>query len=106
MVVPRWGVTFADTSTGDVTGRVWTFGDGQGKNGASQVDPTYQIADTCTVELFVTGPGGFDKKPRSNVTTVTAPSGQDSDSDTGGKAGPISDVTVQTRPLLPHVVQI
>jgi PKD repeat protein len=59
-----------DTSTGEVTERLWNFGDG--KTG-SALNPlhTYGEPGTYTVNLTVSGPGGTDTKTVSNAVTVT-----------------------------------
>jgi PKD repeat protein len=52
-------VTFTDTSTGTITNRFWSFGDGGTTNTLSTtVAHTYNSAGTNTVTLVVTGPLG------------------------------------------------
>jgi len=55
-------VSFTDQSTGDISSWSWNFGDG-GTSIERNPDYTYNTADTYTVSLTVTGPGG------SNTTT-------------------------------------
>jgi PKD repeat protein len=59
-------VTFQDKSTGNITARLWDFGDGQTTNAASPTH-AYAAAGLYTVRLTVTGPGG------SNTTTGAKP---------------------------------
>ena len=55
-------VTFTDTSTGDITGRAWEFGDGGTDNGTSgKPKHTYASAGQYTVILKVTGDAGASK---------------------------------------------
>ncbi|MBP2144796.1 PGF-pre-PGF domain-containing protein [Methanofollis sp. W23] len=63
-------VQFTDASTGAITSRQWTFGDG---NTSDDWSPsyTYQHAGVYTVNLTVTGSGGDDKA--STVITVEEP---------------------------------
>ncbi|MGD1020375.1 MAG: pectinesterase family protein [Verrucomicrobiia bacterium] len=52
-------VTFADSSTGSITNRFWSFGDGGTTNTtATNVVYTYTVAGTNTVILTVSGPLG------------------------------------------------
>ncbi len=52
-------ITFGDASTGSITSRTWTFGDGgQVATAATSVSHTYAGAGTYTVTLTVDGPGG------------------------------------------------
>jgi extracellular elastinolytic metalloproteinase len=52
-------LSFTNNSTGDITGRQWSFGDG---TVSSENNPTktYSSAGTFLVKLTVTGPGGAD----------------------------------------------
>ena len=50
-------VNFTDTSTGTITSRSWTFGDG-GTSTATNPSHTYSTPGTYSVTLTVTGPGG------------------------------------------------
>jgi len=64
-------VAFTESSSGEITGWSWGFGDG---GTSSQQSPTYTYDDpgTYTVTLEVTGPGGSDTLTRTNYITVTA----------------------------------
>lgn len=70
-------VNFIDQSTGEISGYLWDFGDG---NTSSLRSPThqYQAPGTYTVSLTVTGPGGSDMDTRQgyievvDTTTVSA----------------------------------
>ena len=67
-------VTFTDQSSGQVTGRTWTFGDG-GTSTAATAVYTYKVPGTYTVSLQVSGPGGANTAVQSAFITVqgTAP---------------------------------
>ncbi|MBN1805607.1 MAG: PKD domain-containing protein [Sedimentisphaerales bacterium] len=63
---PRSGISplvvkFTDTSTGNISGRLWNFGDG---TTSKERDPshTYEKDGSYTVSLTVTGPGGSSTK--------------------------------------------
>ncbi|MBN2102998.1 T9SS type A sorting domain-containing protein, partial [bacterium] len=66
-------VQFSDSSTGIITEWSWDFGDG---HVSSEQNPqhTYEIANTFTVSLTITGPGGSDTETREAYITVTHPS--------------------------------
>jgi PKD repeat protein len=73
---PRTGpapltVTFTDTSTGNVTGWNWTFGDGNTTN-ATERNPvhTYTANGTYTVSLAATNAGGSNTTTRVNYICV------------------------------------
>jgi PKD repeat protein len=67
-------VTFTDTSTGTITNRSWTFGDGATSNTVvTGVTHTYALAGTNTVALTVTGPVGTNTLTRTNYIVVTNP---------------------------------
>ncbi len=64
--------TFADASTGSITSRTWTFGDGgQAATTATSISHTYAAAGTFTVTLTVVGPGG-SASATGQVTVATA----------------------------------
>lgn len=65
-------VNFTDQSTGQITSRSWTFGDG-GTSTATNSSRTYTTAGTYTVALTVTGPGGSNTATRNNYITVNEP---------------------------------
>jgi PKD repeat protein len=64
-------VQFTDASTGSITSRLWSFGDG-GTSTAANPSHTY-AAGTFTVSLTVTGPGGMDTETKVNLITVGTP---------------------------------
>jgi PKD repeat protein len=63
-------VNFTDASSGTITGRVWTFGDG-GNSIATNPSHTFTNAGTFSVGLIVSGPTGSGSLTRSNYITVT-----------------------------------
>jgi PKD repeat protein len=66
------GVQFTDTSRGNITSRMWDFGDGTTSNERSP-SHTYQNEGSYTVSLTVTGPGGSDTETRQSYIQVTPP---------------------------------
>ncbi len=56
-------VYFTDSSSGIITSRRWTFGDG-GTDTVSNPRHTYESAGTFTAKLVVQGPGGKDSTTR------------------------------------------
>lgn len=66
---------FIDASTGTITSRLWTFGDGQ--TGIER-DPshTYLQAGVYTVTLTVSGPGGSNTSTRTGYISVEPPSSE------------------------------
>ncbi len=65
-------VTFTDTSTGTITNRSWSFGDGGTTNTLNTtVAHTYNLVGTNTVILVVTGPLGVSTNTRINYILVT-----------------------------------
>ena len=63
-------VVFTDASTGTITNRSWTFGDG-GTSSAISPGHTYTNAGVFSVSLQVSGPGGSSTSNRFNLITVT-----------------------------------
>jgi PKD repeat protein len=65
-------VTFTNTSTGDYTGSLWDFGDGQT---STLDDPPhiYLSAAVYTVTLTISGPWGTDTLKKTNYITVLEP---------------------------------
>lgn len=64
-------VQFSDQSTGSITARTWSFGDG---SSSSALNPshTYTNPGVYTVGLTVSGPDGSDTKTSAGLITVTA----------------------------------
>jgi PKD repeat protein len=83
-------VTFTDSSTGSITNRSWTFGDGGTSNTtATSVQYTYNAAGTNTVRLIVSGLGGSATNTKSGYIVVgsagpAAPSASFSGAPTSG----------------------
>ena len=67
-------VTFTDSSTGAITNRFWSFGDGVTTNTtATTLSHTYQGVGTNSVGLTVTGPTGTNNLTRAGYIVVTNP---------------------------------
>jgi PKD repeat protein len=62
-------VTFADSSSGDITYRHWDFGDGQFSSD-SEPNHTYTAAGDYTVSLAIMGPGGNDVETKAEYIKV------------------------------------
>ncbi len=62
-------VTFTNTSTGNITNQLWSFGDG-GTSAALNPGHTYTNAGSFTVALTVFGPGGTNTLVRPNMITI------------------------------------
>lgn len=71
-IVPL-AVELTDASSGEITGRMWSFGDGTQE--ADTVNPThtYMGAATYIVTLAVTGPGGSSQAQLTITTQLTTP---------------------------------
>ena len=65
-------VQFTGTSTGNITSRLWNFGDGTTSTERAP-SHTYQNAGSYTVSLTVTGPGGSNTKTMKDYIQVTLP---------------------------------
>ena len=63
-------VLFINTSTGDLTGRTWNFGDGLGNMTRDYIDHQYVSPGVYTVSLSVSGPTGSDSITKVNYITV------------------------------------
>ncbi len=64
-------VTFTDVSSGTITNRFWSFGDGATTNtSATEVSHTYAMVGTNSVALTVSGPGGADTQTRDSYISV------------------------------------
>jgi hypothetical protein len=63
-------VAFTDLSTGTITSRSWTFGDGASSVLASPAH-SYTAAGTYSVSLTVTGPGGTNTLSKPALVVVT-----------------------------------
>ena len=63
-------VVFTNTSTGDYSASLWSFGDSMT---STLENPThfYAAAGAYTVALTVSGPGGSDKETKAAYVTVT-----------------------------------
>jgi PKD repeat protein len=66
-------VQFTDQSTGNITSRLWDFGDGQ-TNTSVNPSHTYQNVGTYTVKLTAKGPEGSNTKTRTNYINVSSSS--------------------------------
>jgi len=67
-------VTFSDSSTGTITNRFWSFGDGATTNTmATSLGHTYSSAGTNPVSLMVFGPLGSSMTNRIGYIVVTTP---------------------------------
>ena len=65
-------VSFTDTSTGTITNRFWSFGDGTSTNTtAVSLNHTYASAGTNSVSLTVTGPVGTNTLTEANYIVAT-----------------------------------
>ena len=64
-------VSFLDSSTGTITNRLWSFGDGTTTN-ATNPTHTYTTAGTYSVTLTAYGPGGSGTLTLTNYIVVTA----------------------------------
>ena len=62
-------VNFSDQSTGNVTSRSWSFGDG-GTSTNQNPSHTYSKPGIYTVSLTVSGPGGSDTETKPDYITV------------------------------------
>ncbi len=66
-------VTFTDASTGTITSRFWSFGDGTTTNTIStNVTHTYTVPGTKTVQLIVSGPAGASTNTQTDVVSVAS----------------------------------
>ncbi len=65
-------VQFADSSTGTITEWSWDFGDGETSD-EQNPEHTYTVADTFSVSLSVSGPGGSDTCVKTNYIIVIEP---------------------------------
>jgi len=64
-------VTFTDTSTGSITNRFWSFGDGGTTNTtATSVPYVYQTTGSYQVSLIVSGLGGSNTNTKPNYIVV------------------------------------
>ena len=67
-------VTFTDNSTGTITNRSWSFGDGATSNlTLTTVAHTYSVAGTYTVRLIVSGPQGNNTNTQVNLIVAVNP---------------------------------
>jgi len=68
-------VVFQDASTGEITNRVWNFGNGHSLTNTIGGNATniYTAVGKYTVSLKVAGPGGANTNPKTSYITVTGP---------------------------------
>jgi len=68
-------VSFTDTSTGTITNRFWSFGDGATTNTTvTSLTHTYNVAGTNSVRLIASGPLGSSTNDKPNlIITVNPP---------------------------------
>jgi len=66
-------VTFSDASTGDITNRLWTFGDGATTNTTATSVTHVYAAGTYGVTLVASGPGGAGTNSQPDYVTVLTP---------------------------------
>lgn len=88
-------VTFTDRSTGSVSSRLWSFGDG-GSSTASLPVYTYTAPGVYSVSLTVTSASGTQTATKPALITVgsrtAAPTPPDSDESTGDESSAADDV--------------
>lgn len=84
---PPLSVSFTDQSTGNITLRVWDFGDG-GYSTQENPNHTYNNAGVYTVTLTVSGAAGTDTVTKTNYITVSAGSDSDGVDDSVEDAAP------------------
>jgi PKD repeat protein len=66
-------VTFTDSSTGVLTNRFWSFGDGVTTNTTTtSLLHTYQFPGTNTVRLIVSGASGLSTNTQTNLIVATS----------------------------------
>lgn len=67
-------VTFTDTSTGTLTNRFWSFGDGATTNTTANIlTHTYATPNSYTVTQIVNGPAGSSTNTETNLIVVLNP---------------------------------
>jgi PKD repeat protein len=67
-------VTFTDSSTGPITNRFWSFGDGGKTNFVNATNPTHTYTDgVYNVTLIVSGVGGSGTNTEANLISVYDP---------------------------------
>jgi PKD repeat protein len=66
-------ITFTDASTGSITNRIWSFGDGNSvtTNSNASVNHTYGIPGTSTVTLIANGSGGSSTNTKVGYIIVS-----------------------------------
>ncbi len=65
-------VAFTDSSTGTISTRSWTFGDGAPADSSQNPSHTYTQPGVYTVSLTVSGPGGADTLTRTSYVRVSS----------------------------------
>ena len=64
-------VTFSDTSSGTITNRAWSFGDGGSTNtAATNLTHAYVVAGSNLVQLIVSGPSGMGTNTQLIIVTA------------------------------------
>ncbi len=63
-------VEFTDTSSGNVTGWLWNFGDGGPASTQQNPSRTYSVPGTYDVQLIARGPTGVDPEIKRGLITV------------------------------------
>ncbi len=72
--VVSFAVTFTDASSGTITNRSWSFGDGGTLDtAATSVMHTYSVPGSYTVRLIVSGPVGVNTNTRPNYIRALTP---------------------------------
>jgi PKD repeat protein len=94
-------LTFKDTSSGEITGRDWQFGDGGSATDSTLVAYTYNSPGTYSVQLSVSGPGGSDAQVLTDAIVVLAHDSSDDSSDTStGDDSSVGDDTSTDQPIV------
>lgn len=91
-------VTFQDASTGDITQRTWTFGDGTTSTETHPIH-TYTSPGSFPVSLTVAGPGGTVTKTQAGAVVVDTEAGS-----TAWRFAVVGDTHVPTAALIAEMV--
>ncbi|MFH1931027.1 MAG: PKD domain-containing protein [Pseudomonadota bacterium] len=79
-------INFTDASAGDITSRLWDFGDNETSTEENPAH-TYDNPGIYTVSLSVSGPHGNDTEVKLGYITVSEPDDNDDDGGGGGGGG-------------------